>query len=96
MSNPAREKYDFAVLADQVATALLQAAEDQVNETANLLASTKALAEGIRKQVDEQASLLADMNSRLQSFGKSVVEAHDQFLNGDKKNGGAGHGKDRG
>jgi histidinol dehydrogenase len=80
----AREKYDFAVLAEQVAAALLHAAEDQVNETANLLASTKALAEGIRKQVEQQSQMLHAMNDRLKAFGVTVTEAHDKFLNGDK------------
>ena len=89
-------KYDFTETADQLGKALLQAAEDMVNEAANILSRTKVVAEGIRAQVEEQSKLLADMNDRLLQFGDTVVEAHDKFLNGGKSSEVADHGKDQG
>jgi multidrug efflux pump subunit AcrA (membrane-fusion protein) len=82
-----RSKYEFVKLSDKIAEALLQAAEDQVTEAQNLLASTKILAEQIGVQVEEQSKLLEDMHDRLKTFGGTVIDAHRKFLNGEKGNG---------
>jgi HD superfamily phosphodiesterase len=82
MSMHPESPYDFVKLGKQIADLLERAAEDHVTEAQNLLASTKALAEGIRSQLDAQTKLLEDTKARLKSFGGSVVEAHKKFLNG--------------
>jgi hypothetical protein len=82
-----KSPYDFAILGEKIADVLLRVAEDQVTEAQNLLASTKALAEGIRAQVGEQSRLLDDLNQRLKTFGTEAMEAHKKFLNGAKEHG---------
>ena len=81
---PEKPRYDFAVVGEKIAAALMQAAEDQVTEASNLLESTKVLAEGIRAQVEAQSKLLQEMNGRLHDFGQSVLEAHSKYINGGK------------
>jgi hypothetical protein len=81
---PDKPRYDFAIVGEKIAAALMQAAEDQVTEAANLLESTKVLADGIRAQVEVQSKLLQDMNGRLRDFGESVLEAHSKYINGGK------------
>jgi type II secretory pathway predicted ATPase ExeA len=78
------KKHDFAELGEQLVASLKQAANDQVNEANNLLASVTALAEDINANVSEHAKLLDDMDGRLRLFGESVLEAHKKFLNGQK------------
>jgi hypothetical protein len=81
MSDP---KYDFAEIGKQIVATLTKAAEDQVTEANNLLASVKVLAEGIDAQLAEHAKLLNSMDERLNAFGLDVVNAHKKFINGGK------------
>jgi hypothetical protein len=78
------KKHDFAELGEQLVASLMQAANDQVNEANNLLASVKALAEDINANISEHAKMLDDMDGRLRLFGESVLAAHKKFLNGQK------------
>jgi hypothetical protein len=87
---PQMTKHDFSKLGEQIVASLMKAADDQVTEANNLLASVKALAEGINAQMAEHAKMLDDMDERMHAFGQSVVEAHKKFLNGK----GANHAKD--
>lgn len=76
--------HNFVELSEQIAEALIKAAEDQLTEAHNMVASTKALAEGIQAQVQEQSRLIADMTERLRVLGESTLEAHRKFINGGK------------
>lgn len=77
-------KYEFAEIGAKITESLLKAAEDQVTEANNLLASVKVLAEGITAQMDEHSRMLNDMDTRLRDFGLTVVEAHRKLINGTK------------
>ena len=77
-------KTDFIDIEEQLSTVLLQAAEDQITEANNLLASTKVLVEGIKAQVAEQKKLIEEFNGRMQTFGGTVLEAHKAYINGGK------------
>jgi len=77
-------KTDFIDIEEQLSTVLLQAAEDQITEANNLLASTKVLVEGIKAQVAEQKKLIEEFNGRMQTFGGTVLEAHKTYINGGK------------
>jgi uncharacterized coiled-coil protein SlyX len=77
-------KTDFIDIEEQLSTVLLQAAEDQITEANNLLASTKVLVEGIKAQVAEQKKLIEEFNGRMQTFGGTVLEAHKTYINGAK------------
>ena len=77
-------KTDFIDIEEQLSTVLLQAAEDQITEANNLLASTKVLVEGIKAQVAEQKKLIEEFNGRMQTFGGTVLEAHKMYINGGK------------
>jgi uncharacterized protein YoxC len=81
-TEPPKVKYEFQDIGSQLTDVLIRAAEDQVTEAQNLLASTKALAEDINAQIKEHSALIEDVNGRLKMFGESVVEAHKKFLNG--------------
>lgn len=74
--------YNFDSLAEQIIDALVKGAEDQVTEATNLLAATKALAEGIRAQTKEHSRMLNDMDARLRMLGESMLTAQNKFLNG--------------
>ena len=82
---PRNDQARFLKLGEQIVASLMKAADDQVTEANNLLASVKALAEGINAQMAEHARMLDDMDARMHAFGSSVVEAHKKFLNGHGK-----------
>ena len=73
---------DFTDLGNRITNVILRAAEDQVTEANNLLASAKVLAEGIKAQIKEHADMIDNINGRLKTFGETILEAHKKFLNG--------------
>jgi hypothetical protein len=83
--NNVTEKADFARLGEQIVATLKKAGEDRVVEANNLLASVTTLAEHIVAQLGEHEKLLNEMDEKVRDFGKSVLEAHNRFLNGAAK-----------
>ena len=79
MQNGSGEPYDFARLGEEIAAAMLQAAEAQVNEAQNLLAEVRVLAEGLHQQVDNKNREINDLRDRLKTFGEGVLAAHRKF-----------------
>lgn len=76
--------YEFAEIAQQLIKVLLKSAEDNVTEAQNLLASTRALTEGIEQQIRDHALMLDSMTGRIKMFGTEILNAHKKYINGDK------------
>lgn len=74
-----QEQYSFIKIGEQIAKALVQAAENQVTEANNVLASAKVVAEGIMAQINEQVKIMNHTNERLKMFSQSIADAHDKF-----------------
>jgi len=74
-----QQQYDFAMLGEKIADSLVQAAEDQVAQATQKLEEVRAFADTLRAQINEKNNELADMNSRLKSFGESILDAHRKF-----------------
>jgi DNA repair ATPase RecN len=77
--NPKQLHYDFERLGEQIAHGMLQAAEEQLVQAQNMLEQTKQFAQDIHNRIAEKAKELADMNSRLNTFGRSILRAHRKF-----------------
>lgn len=75
------EEFNFKLIGEKIADALMKAAEDQLLEVENLAERTKILAEGIRAQLDEHSVRLIDINRRVRALNDSVLTAHDKFIN---------------
>jgi hypothetical protein len=75
-------KHSFADVAETLIAALIKAADDNLTEAQNLKQSVIVLTEGITEQVAEHTRLLNDMDSRLRTFGESVLTAHKTYING--------------
>jgi hypothetical protein len=74
-----RKPYDFATIGEQIAAALIEAAENQVTAANNVLANATVVADGIRAQIKNQSDLLDNANSRLMLFSDSVTQAYNKF-----------------
>jgi hypothetical protein len=87
-SNPyaPSQSYDFLRLGEEIARSLLETAQEQVTQAQNMLEHTKAFADDIRAQVASKAGELADMNTRLRTFGGTILDAHKKFHGGDRGN----------
>lgn len=77
-----RGKADFAELGRQIVATLTKAGDDKVAEAIALQESVKELAQHIVDQLGEHEKLLNEMDGRMRDFGKSVIEAHNRYLNG--------------
>jgi DNA repair ATPase RecN len=77
--NPKQLHYDFEKLGEQIASGMLQAAEEQLVQAQNMLEQTKQFAQDIHNRIAEKAQELADINSRLNAFGRSILRAHRKF-----------------
>jgi hypothetical protein len=77
---PEKEPYPFAVIGEQIAAALIEAAENQVTAASNVLEHAKIVADSIRGHIKEQSKLLNSANDRLVVFSKSITDAHIKFL----------------
>lgn len=75
----ANARYDFVRLGEEIAGALLQAAEEQVTQAQNMLEQTRAFADKIRADIAAKDAELADMNNRLRAFGVTIIDAHKRF-----------------
>jgi hypothetical protein len=80
--NVEKPPYEFEEIAQQLIKVLLKSAEDNVLEAQNLLASTKALSEGIENQIRDHATMLNAMTGRIKTFGQEILDAHKKYLNG--------------
>jgi predicted nucleic acid-binding Zn-ribbon protein len=78
-SHTPKEPYPFAVIGEQIAAALIEAAQNQVTAANNVLENAKIVADGIRSHIKEQSKLLSEANERLVMFSKSITDAHDKF-----------------
>jgi hypothetical protein len=74
---PAR--YDFVNLAQQVAAAMVQAAEEQVTQAQVTLEQTRKDAAELLDKVKSKDRELADMTTRIVGLGQTVLEANRKF-----------------
>lgn len=77
--NPKQLHYDFERLGEQIAASIVQAAEEQLIQAQNMMEQAKAFAQDVNVRIAEKAKELADMNSRLNAFGRSILQAHHRF-----------------
>ena len=80
MNENVKSPYDFENLGEQLAKALLQAAQDYVNEANRLMSDTQVLADGIMSEVRDHAEVIRDRHERLGAFGASILDAHRKYL----------------
>jgi hypothetical protein len=71
--------YDFEVAGEQIAAAMVQAAQEQLTRAQNTVEEVKAFADDVRARIATKAKELDDLNARLRSFCTSILEAHDRF-----------------
>jgi hypothetical protein len=70
---------DFVHLAEQVAAAMVQAAEEQVTKAQTILELTRKDAEALLAKVKDKDRELADMTNRIAALGEQVLEANRAF-----------------
>ena len=72
-------KRDFVRLAEEIAKAMVVAAEEQVTAANNMLEHTRAFADNLRDQIKAKDKELDEMSVKLRSFGQTVLDAHQKF-----------------
>lgn len=81
---PPRPSYPFVSLAEKCAQALVQTAEQALNEAQSNLEAAKAYAEELQQKIKQRDDEMANLTERLQAFGKNVLEAHTKFHEGEQ------------
>jgi hypothetical protein len=79
---PVKGIYPFTTMGAEIAAALVQSSENLVAEAVSLQERAKVVSEGIIAQIQEQVKMNEDMNERLRAFGESILNAHNEFMNG--------------
>jgi DNA-binding ferritin-like protein len=70
---------DFVHLAEQVAQAMVQSAEEQVAKAQAMLETTRRDAEALLATVKSKDREIADMTNRIAALGEQVLEANRAF-----------------
>jgi len=74
-------KHSFIDLGEQMIASLKKDADNLAAEAKNLQDSVNTLSEGITAQIEEYSKLLAEMDTRLRTFGESILTAHKKLIN---------------
>ncbi len=75
----ASARHDFVSLSEQVAAAMVQAAEEQVAKAQEILNQTRKDADAFLTKVRDKDRELADMTDRIAALGEKVLEANREF-----------------
>lgn len=85
MPHPPREEFRFVSLSEQLADAIVDAYQQQLNSITNKLEQAKNEADLIRQENKKRADDLHDFTRRVEEFGATLVGAHHRFHDGSEE-----------